>query len=264
MSRLSEYFHKVRLGKPINYTAFAKECDKNKLTGWKKVFRATHEGKQRYKIEVINEARFTEWCGIFCGRVENRAQAARTGDSHRANTGASFLLRYGANASVPELVWLDGASRPSENRHAVAVLVENLENFSHIGAMKRVLRQWQPETADTGADWHYGAGNQIGNGLNRAYLSQYQKIYCLFDWDVGGLMIFRNLRRMLPETELRFALPENPLAYLAKSQRCLTNKDEDKIAEECLYGLSAETDRLIAAMLAGGKTWEQELCLLEE
>ena len=125
--------------------------------------------------------------------------------------------------------------------------------------MSALLRQWQPENAWGAADWLFGAGNQISNALNRAYLVQYGAVYCLFDWDIGGLHIFRNLQAMLPETAVRFVLPAEPEQYLMQSNRLLGTSQRGRLSE--LSGMSSETDRLIAAMRHTGRVLEQEIYL---
>ena len=87
-------------------------------------------------------------------------------------------------------------------------------------------------------------------------------MYCLFDWDIGGLQIFRNLQTMLPQTAVRFVLPPEPAEYLMKSNRLLNTQQRSKLAD--LGGMSPETDRLIAAMRRTGRSLEQEIYLIEE
>jgi hypothetical protein len=48
-------------------------------------------------------------------------------------------------------------------------------------------------------DLLYGSGNQVSNKLNKAFLSQYESTLCFFDYDLGGLKIFRALKNMLGE-----------------------------------------------------------------
>lgn len=232
MHRLFPYLEKIHRGKPINYPVFAKLCRQEKVFGLDKIFKAEHESEQRYRVQILDDNQFNE------------------------------LLLRSAPLWQPELVWLpaDGATPAAAARSAV--VLENLENFYHLDKMSALLRRWQPENDFTAADWLFGAGNQISNALNRAYLVQYGAMYCLFDWDIGGLQIFRNLQTMLPQTAVRFVLPPEPAEYLMKSNRLLNTQQRSKLAD--LGGMSPETDRLIAAMRRTGRSLEQEIYLIEE
>lgn len=262
MSRLFEYFIKIKMGKTINYSAFKKLCEYHRLSDWENVFSFIHLGKQKYHVTVLDEVQFQRWCELYSNQDNTRIQAAKAGDSHREKAGVSFLLRHNQQSGTPEVLWLAAGKACPRNISHSAVIMENLENFYHLTAMQTVLAQWLPETANIGADWLFGSGNQISNSLNHNYLSQYPIIYCLFDWDVGGIQIFRNLKKMLPEHDILFALPENPQHLLMQSNRRLALSAENKLVE--LRGISGETDCLITAMLASRRQLEQEIYLLEE
>ena len=259
MHRLFLYLEKIRLSKSINYPVFAERCHKEKVFGLDKIFKAEHENGQRYRVQILDDNQFNELLLRFA-ESGGRVAAAKTGNSHRESVGASYLLRRSLPLWQPELVWLpaDGAAPAAAGK--TAVVLENLENFHHFDKMSALLRQWQPENAWSGADWLFGAGNQISNALNRNYLAQYGTVYCLFDWDIGGLQIFRNLQAMLPETAVRFVLPAEPEQYLMQSNRLLSLQQRSKLSE--LRGMSSETDRLIAAMQSTDKVLEQEIYLI--
>ena len=259
MHRLASYLDKIRLGKSINYPVFAELCAQEKVFGLDEIFQAEYQSAQRYRVKIVDKERFDTLSARFADGG-SRSAAARAGDSHRENTGASYLLRRSAPLWQPELVWLpaDGATPAAAARSAV--VLENLENFYHLDKMSALLRQWQPENDFTAADWLFGAGNQISNALHQPYLAQYAEIHCLLDWDIGGLQIFRNLQAMLPESTVRFVLPPEPVDYLMQSNRLLNPKQRSGLAQ--LGGLSPETDRLIAAMLHTGRALEQEIYLI--
>ena len=46
-------------------------------------------------------------------------------------------------------------------------------------------------------DLLYGSGNQVTHKLNKSFLSEYQSVICFFDYDLGGLKIFKALKNML-------------------------------------------------------------------
>lgn len=259
MHRLFPYLEKIRLSKSINYPVFAELCCKEKVFGLDKIFKAEHEGGQRYRVQILDDNQFNELLLRFA-ESGSRVAAAKTGNSHRESVGASYLLRRSLPLWQPELVWLPADKTVPAAVGKTAVVLENLENFHHFDKMSALLRQWQPENACSGADWLFGAGNQISNALNRNYLAQYGTVYCLFDWDIGGLQIFRNLQAMLPETAVRFVLPAEPEQYLMQSNRLLRLQQRSKLSE--LRGMSSETDRLIAAMQSTDKVLEQEIYLI--
>lgn len=259
MHRLSPYLDKIRLGKSINYPVFAELCVQEKVFGLDKILKAEYQSAQRYRVKIVDKERFDTLSARFADGG-SRSAAARAGDSHRQNAGASYLLRRAFPLWQPELVWLAQGQAVPAVQARTALVLENLENFHHFDTMSALLRQWQPENGFAAADWLFGAGNHISNALHQPYLAQYAEIHCLLDWDIGGLRIFRNLQAMLPESTVRFVLPPEPAAYLMQSNRLLNPKQRSGLAQ--LGGLSPETDRLIAAMLHTGRALEQEIYLV--
>lgn len=259
MNKFLSYLQKIQRGGGVNFAAFEKLCKQYHILNWQKVLRFEHLGKQQYRAEILDNAAFGQWLERFKPTNDSRVAAAALGNSHAQNVSVSFLLRQNNRQRQPELVWLSDNLPVPPVSGKLGLVLENLENFHQFDAMLAVLKTWQPETDFQAADWLFGAGNQISNRLNQPYLQQYDALFCLFDWDVGGLQIFRNLKQMLPETRLQFALPSNPLDYLAQSNHLIRRDERSKLLE--FKGLSNETDALLAAMLQCGKCLEQEIYL---
>ena len=146
MHRLFSYLEKIRLSKSINYPVFAELCRKEKVFGLDKIFKAEHEGAQRYRVEILDEIQFNELLLRFA-ESGGRVAAAKTGNSHRESVGASYLLRRSLPLWQPELVWLPADKTVPAAAGKTAVVLENLENFHHFDKMSALLRQWQPENA---------------------------------------------------------------------------------------------------------------------
>ena len=101
MSRLFEYFIKIKMGKTINYSAFKKLCEYHRLSDWENVFSFIHLGKQKYHVTVLDEVQFKRWCELYSNQDNTRIQAAKAGDSHREKAGVSFLLRHNQQSGTP-------------------------------------------------------------------------------------------------------------------------------------------------------------------
>ena len=46
-------------------------------------------------------------------------------------------------------------------------------------------------------DLVFGAGNQISNKHNYVFINQYDSILCFFDYDFGGLKIYKAMQNMI-------------------------------------------------------------------
>ena len=66
-------------------------------------------------------------------------------------------------------------------------------------------------------DLLYGSGNQVTNQLNQEFLNRYEAILCFFDYDLGGLKIFKALKNMLgKKAKFLEPNPENLRNYFIK------------------------------------------------
>lgn len=95
-----------------------------------------------------------------------------------------------------------------------ALLLENRQLFLNSGKTVAFLQRHSPFSSEN-FDIIFSAGNEISNSLHQGFLSQYQRLYCCFDFDLGGLMTASNLMRLLPDTPCELLIPDDLDARLA-------------------------------------------------
>ncbi|MCI2282708.1 DUF2220 family protein [Colwellia sp. MSW7] len=198
--RISKYLVKIECGEAINFAKFLALLPEN------------------LQDEVRNHARVKRQKGglsvvtLSCDEIKtklaqltiepkNRVEATTQGNSHKVTTSTSFLLAYHEKSSSihPETVIMSKTGthclfKPKSQ----ALIVENAELFfaktQLFAQLKRIFGlQISLETTDL----IYGSGNQVTHNLNKNFLSEYQSVLCFFDYDLGGLKIFKALKNML-------------------------------------------------------------------
>ena len=95
-----------------------------------------------------------------------------------------------------------------------ALLLENRQLFLNSAKTVAFLQRHSPFISEN-FDIIFSAGNEISNSLHRGFLSHYQRLYCCFDFDLGGLMTAINLMRLLPDTPCDLLIPDDLDARLA-------------------------------------------------
>ena len=98
------------------------------------------------------------------------------------------------------------------------IIVENSELFFAKEVMLNKLNLIFGLNLSLGnTDLLYGSGNQVTNKLNKEFLSQYVSTLCFFDYDLGGIKIFKALKNMLGE-KAKFLEPasDNLKKYFVK------------------------------------------------
>lgn len=265
MSRIYTYLNSISSGQPINFEAFAKELKKHgKGAGYLfDTFSASKIGKSSYQVAVLREDRFAELIrehalSEFAGRIG----AAFDGNSHAAAVSSSLLITRSVLHPHPSVVLLskDGWEAPNTLQPA-ALLVENLENFLALKQTVDILADCGVAEQSENFDVIFSAGNQITNRLNMPFLSQYQRLYCLFDVDLGGLIMYRTLLKGLPDGHrVVFVYPDDIAHRLTASKYSLNQQTRQDLPE--FIGLSKETNELIGLMRDSRKALEQETYLM--
>jgi hypothetical protein len=133
----------------------------------------------------------------------NRVEATELGDSHKVNTSTSYLLAYHENSNSihPDtiVINIDGINCKFKQKQHV-IIVENSELFFAREIMlEKINLIFGLKLSLKNTDLLYGSGNQVTNKLNKEFLSQYESTLCFFDYDLGGLKIFKALKNMLGE-----------------------------------------------------------------
>ena len=265
MSKIYSYLNSVSAGHPFNFEAFAKELKKHgKGAGYLyETFSASKIGKNTYQVAVLCEDRFAELLREHTpSEATGRIGAALDGNSHTAAVSGSFLITRSVAHPHPSVVLLSkhGWEAPNTLRPA-ALLVENLENFLALEQTVDILADCGVSEQSENIDFIFGAGNQITNRLNMPFLSQYQRLYCLFDADLGGLTMYRTLLQGLPEgLWVVFVYPGDIAHRLSASKYSLNQQARQDLLE--FVGLSKETNELIGLMRDSHRALEQETYLM--
>ncbi|MCJ8311742.1 MAG: hypothetical protein HRU38_08560 [Saccharospirillaceae bacterium] len=198
--RLKAYLDKIENNQPINYQVFLSLLPEQLNENIQNLDCATLIKPPRYLLDIQDESILDELRHL-CIEPKTRVQATLKGDSHKINTSTSFLLAY---HQYSDSIHPDTVLCLSKEIYCLftnkkrALIVENSELFF----TKETLFQKLNEIFDS--DWSfentdiiYGAGNQISNKLNSDFLNRYNNVICFFDYDYGGLKIFKAMKNML-------------------------------------------------------------------
>lgn len=264
MNRLLNYIKCIDSGSPINLRAFFKLVDSLRLTHRREaqdVGATKHKG-QLYIITRINDALISELRALAIENGRSRAAAAIQNRSHSVNVNGSFLLIREQFAN-PVVVMMDAAGQydcpicQSEQ----ALVIENRQNFIDADLMISFLEKHTAFKLMPKMNIIFSEGNEISNALHKNFLSQYDRIHLCMDVDLGGLTIARNLMSLLPDTQLKFLVPDDITERLDK---IIEREQTDYIENVIKIGLSTPALAPYAKLIKDKqKTLEQESYLHE-
>jgi hypothetical protein len=227
---LHQYVLKIKSDQSINLDRFILLLPGQYKSQWRSIFSSEKDRtkKNSYKLTIIKQQTFD----VLFNRSlpsTNRIEAAERGDSHREKTSFSFLLLFhqAINNTLPKeidscpdvvVINTNGVQQNfTSKRHLL--IIENQENFFRWSEFLSVLTKLcsldDIKENFTLADFDiaFGSGNNITNAKNICFFKQYQCITCIFDYDFGGLSIFKSLSTLCANTDtqekikLRFLQP---------------------------------------------------------
>lgn len=185
-----------------------------------------------YRLEIVDlELRSRIDTLLQVNDLSSRTHAAKTQSSHGAKLMHSLMLvTYADDENIH--VRVCSADRPVPlAQHRAALIIENQDCFMDID------NTWDFAHHNCGLehDKHdlefiHAQGNAISNEKNAAYLKQFDRLYCLLDIDFGGLSIYRNLRLMLPEHDVRFLIPDDLQVRLKSSKKTMNAETRAKLS----------------------------------
>jgi hypothetical protein len=214
MANLQTYLSKIASHIPINYQEFKKKLPANILLDHHLYFKPQKSSNGLSLVTVLNQNLFES---LIAAKPKTRKEAADNGDSHQTTTSFSHLLVYheGLLDDRPDTVLIDDRRivQVFESKPQLLV-IENEENFFCYKSMLPILSSFYGHTLNfTNTDIVWGAGNRINKGLNKRFIEQYDTVLCAFDYDFGGLVIFKTLQaNHLGITE--FLMPSDFTTYL--------------------------------------------------
>lgn len=258
---MKAYLNKIVKGQPLNYEAFLRALPTDVARNHRKLFATEKVAPNGWQVSVLDEAQFAE----LVARVEvpqNRAHAARQGDSHRHGTGHAFLLAFHEPPmdGRPEVVVCSDEGANAGFQPAAEVLVvENEENFFHYRQMLDFAGQCLgADLALSNCDVVLGGGNRITRQACRQWLEQYQAVYCAFDYDAGGLEMFNTLRQSLGDNA-SFVQPPDWSAWYHACKK--TPNSTHRFTRAIALAEDLGFDGLAEAFRVTGNFMEQETIL---
>ncbi|KZX57959.1 hypothetical protein A3709_20320 [Halioglobus sp. HI00S01] len=258
-------FSAVQSEEPLDWAKFRKALLDKEVTPSTidAYFKPIRVGSGTYTVEVVDLQGYQALVNHLGVEVDktSRAAAALHGRSHAVPVSGNLVIVQSMLSSAPVVYECDSSGQwtypvpPGKE----LVLVENLQNFLERAGLLTFLGDRCGLTLPSeGVDMAYAVGNAITKTCNKRWLSQYERIHCVFDIDPGGFRIYESLRRMLAAggTPLTFVVPNDLDALLEKTHRFLSESDREALAKH----LSGESPlrSLAVTLLKAGKTLEQE------
>lgn len=261
MFRLKHYLEKIRRGQPINYETFLRRLPEAIRRKHRDVFRPEKVSSNGWVVHILAPSVFAELEENFAAPL-SRAHAAEQGDSHRHGTGHSFLLVYreGLPSTRPDTVVVSKSAADCGFRlKSSALVVENEENFFEYQRMLAFASACE----NTGlglenCDVVLGGGNRITRRACMAWLNRYERVYCAFDYDAGGLQMFATMAGYLGE-KASFVYPVDLERWWSKFRKVPSSTERFTRAIQLAEDLGFAS--LATAFRETGKFMEQEMIL---
>jgi hypothetical protein len=263
---LVKYLQQITEGKPVNYQKLLALLPPAFYQQRKELFRVRASGAGKWQVQIADAS-------LFAALVQSAAQpkdritASQQGDSHRATTSASYLLMYHQLSALPrpDIVLAQGQSDGAValsygfTPKKILLLIENEENFfryPQVLALGELMQATEFSLANV--DVALAAGSRVGSALLQPFFSQYQQIWCAFDYDAAALELFDHLAKRYG-SRLRFLTAPDLTPWHAKFQALPKNPSQLNKAVELarLHRL----DGLADAFLATKHFMEQEVLL---
>lgn len=224
--RITKYLQKIELGEAFNYPEFLSLLPEDLREEVKHAASEEKTAKKNAFIIKIADKTLLEKLKSLTVAPENRVEATLQGDSHRAKTSTSYLFAYHQHCTDihPDTVICNQETAYfSFQPKRQLVIVENSELFfARETLFKQMNSAFSPSLpcglSFENSDLVFGAGNQISNQYNRHFVSQYDSVLCFFDYDLGGLTIFKAMRNMLGDKAIFLEPESNRLDHLFVKQ----------------------------------------------
>ena len=200
--RISKYLVKIKNGEAIKFATFLSLLPERLREDVRSNAKVKLQNKGASLVEISCEA-LNERLYQLTIEPKNRVEATTKGNSHKVNTSTSYLLAYHEKSTSihPEVVIINKEGTHCDfTPKTQVIIVENAELFfAKDVLLDKINIVFGLNLSLENTDLLYGSGNQVSNKLNKAFLNQYESTLCFFDYDLGGLKIFRALKNMLGE-----------------------------------------------------------------
>lgn len=258
---MNDYLEKIRKGIPINYTAFLKVLPEQVRCRHRDVFQTRKVAANRWLVTVADAAAFAELVAEVVVPV-SRIQAAHQGNSHRHGTGVSFLLAYhqAILSPRPDTLVITGDGVDIGFRPQLDVLIiENERNFyGYRHMLSFAIEATGVPLSLASCDVILGGGNRITQSSVLNWLAGYQRVFCAFDYDAGGLQMFATIAGKLGD-RAQFVQPADWQPWLAQFR--MAPKTTERFTKAVALAEDLGFVALAQAFRATGKFMEQEMIL---
>lgn len=198
--RILKYLEKIERKEPINYSVFLSLLPE----------KLCEEVQEKASIKFLSKGSVI--VDISCNDVieklralaiapDNRISATLLGDSHKVNTSISYLLAYhqsSVDVHPDTIISSNNETRLKFQPKKRLVIVENAELFfARETLFTQMNKAFSLFLSFDNTDLVFGAGNQISNKHNYTFINQYDSILCFFDYDFGGLKIYKAMQNMV-------------------------------------------------------------------
>lgn len=207
-----EYLNKINAGKPINMEAFRKALPSDVREDLYSYFVVEPYSARLSTVQFTSTSVADQLMYRFTPS-DSRIEASLKGSSHDHGVEAGYLLMYteDGNRYAPKVVvmaenqvYFDGASFKNQ-----VLIIENEENFFHYRKMMQYASDCQGyEISLKNTDVVFAGGNRVTKQIIANWIRcTYSRVICALDYDLGGLLIYKNLRGVIPHAE--FAKPSD-------------------------------------------------------
>lgn len=198
--RIGKYFQNIEQSKAIDYSKFLALLPEQLREEVKEKATINFLSKGSVIVEISCE-QLLEKLRSLTIEPSTRIDATLLGDSHKVNTSTSYLLAYHQSSLSIHPDTIISSKDETHLRFQPKkrlVIIENAELFfARETLFSQMNKAFSLSLSFENADLVFGAGNQISNKHNYKFINQYDSILCFFDYDFGGLKIYKAMQNMV-------------------------------------------------------------------
>lgn len=230
----------------------AKKSDVN----FESIFKPVFCKNNCYQITVLDQQIFEQLTEQF-EPAKDMVEAAQKGNSHAAGTSVSYLIgKITGNQNHYAIVNRTESTESSLDLSNIdtVILIENSECFTQSDNLLKHFPQLQ---IIKNALIVWSMGNGVTHANTYRFLSMFEKVYCCFDYDLGGLTTFKSLRQNV-KSDVDYCVPEN---LEKKSALFVLEVEQEKLYATIDMAEQLEFNTLAKILRVKKRTMEQEALL---
>lgn len=198
--RIGKYLQSIEQSKAINYSKFLSLLPEKLREEVEDKATIDFRSKGSVIVEISCEQLLEELHSLAIA-PSSRVDATLLGDSHKVNTSTSYLLAYhqsSVDVHPDTIIGSNDTAHLKFKPKKRLIIVENAELFfARETLFAQMNKAFSLSLSFENTDLVFGAGNQISNKHNYTFINQYDSILCFFDYDFGGLKIYKAMRNMV-------------------------------------------------------------------